>query len=285
MVGVPRLASSHKFLRLAAKLKDKVYRDAFVGARARRFLAHQIRAIRGSMNQTEFGRLIDKPQNVVSRLEDPSYGKMTLNSLLDIAAKVDRALVVQFLDWKSYLQMTEDNSEKSSAPQPYDSSEIDSFALERASDDGDSIAGLGAISSLYYTNASNVLPINGIVVWYNSPLLNSNYTDSSYSLLASAPILNVPTFSAATTMLAAPFGLGMQARAPNRMVIQLQKENARLREERAQQQVLYNQLQERCKKLQMALLTPRQQNAEYGRATIRGLGNFTFNSQEHLALS
>jgi hypothetical protein len=125
-------AHSHKLVRLANKLKDKLYRDSFVAARARRFLAHQVRAIRGAMSQSEFGKLIDKPQSVVSRLEDPSYGKMTINSLLDIAAKVDRALVIQFVDWKQFLKMTEDNSEAVSSPSPYNSDEIDAFSAHEA---------------------------------------------------------------------------------------------------------------------------------------------------------
>jgi|HubBroStandDraft_1064217.scaffolds.fasta_scaffold51259_3 hypothetical protein len=121
-------ANSHKLVRIAQKLKDKLYRDSFVAARARRFLAHQMRAIRGAMSQAEFGKLIDKPQSVVSRFEDPSYGKMTINSLLDIASKVDRALVVQFVDWTQFLKMTEDDSESASSPAPYDAADIDDFA-------------------------------------------------------------------------------------------------------------------------------------------------------------
>jgi hypothetical protein len=121
-------ANSHKLVRIAQKLKDKLYRDSFVAARARRFLAHQMRAIRGAMSQAEFGKLIDKPQSVVSRFEDPSYGKMTINSLLDIAAKVDRALVVQFVDWTQFLKMTEDDSESASSPASYDAADIDDFA-------------------------------------------------------------------------------------------------------------------------------------------------------------
>jgi hypothetical protein len=84
------------------------------------------------MSQADFGKVIDKPQSVVSRLEDPSYGKMTLNSLLDIAAKVDRALVVQFMDWKSFLKITEDHSEQSSAPSAYNQEELDLFAQQEA---------------------------------------------------------------------------------------------------------------------------------------------------------
>jgi hypothetical protein len=128
----PHSAISHRLIRLASKLRDKIYRDSFVGARCRRFLAHQVRALRGEMSQSEFGKLIEKPQSVVSRLEDPSYGKMTLNSLLDVAAKTDRALLVQFVDWKVLLKMSADDSEESSAPAAYNQIDIQSFAQAEA---------------------------------------------------------------------------------------------------------------------------------------------------------
>jgi predicted transcriptional regulator len=132
MEAAPHNAISHRLARLASKLKDKVYRDSFVAARCRRFLAHQIRARRGDMSQTEFGKLLDTTQSVVSRLEDPTYGKMTLNSLLDVAAKTDRALLVQFVDWKVMLKMVADESEESSAPARYDQLDIQSFVQAEA---------------------------------------------------------------------------------------------------------------------------------------------------------
>jgi hypothetical protein len=128
----PHLAISRRLARLAGKLRDKLYRDSFVAARCRRFLAHQMRALRGDMSQAEFGKLLDKPQSVVSRLEDPTYGKMTLNSLLEVAAKTDRALLVQFVDWKTLLKMVADESEEASAPTPYDQIDIQSFVQAEA---------------------------------------------------------------------------------------------------------------------------------------------------------
>jgi hypothetical protein len=59
-------------------------------------LAEQIRKLRGSTSQTAFGQLIGKPQSVVSRLEDAAYGKVTLQTLLDIAAALDVGLSVKF---------------------------------------------------------------------------------------------------------------------------------------------------------------------------------------------
>src|SRR5579864_8688688 len=68
-------------------------------------LASQIKDLRGEMSQAEFGRLIGKPQNVVSRLEDPDYGRVTLQTLLDIASKLDIALIVRFTSHANYLKI------------------------------------------------------------------------------------------------------------------------------------------------------------------------------------
>jgi hypothetical protein len=171
-------AISHKLLRIVSKLQDKLYRDAFVGARARRFLAHQMRALRGKMSQADFGKLVDKPQSVVSRLEDPSYGKMTLNSLLDIAAKLDRALVVQFIDWKAFLKMTEDDSEEASAPAAYDQAEIELFAQQEAAMEiwqPQLLAGIGQAIIPFFQGSFAVPSPSPNSQWINSNALWTNY--------------------------------------------------------------------------------------------------------------
>jgi hypothetical protein len=83
------------------------------------FLAAQIRALRGDRTQTEFGELIGKPQSVVARLERESYGKVNLQTLIDIAQKLDIALIVRFVNFSTFLEWTKDYSQEALAPQPY----------------------------------------------------------------------------------------------------------------------------------------------------------------------
>ncbi len=109
----------HRIARLAPKLASKEYRDAYVSGQLRIWLADQIRALRGEMSQAEFGELIGKPQTVVSRLEDPDYGKLTLQTLLEVAAKLDIALIVRFVDHATFLEVTNDFSENALRPLPY----------------------------------------------------------------------------------------------------------------------------------------------------------------------
>ena len=54
---------------------DKEYRDSYLDAYVRANIAYQIQVIRERMglSQADFGQLIEKPQNVVSRLEDTEY--------------------------------------------------------------------------------------------------------------------------------------------------------------------------------------------------------------------
>lgn len=121
-----------RILRLAQKLRNPKYRHAYVGAQVRQFLARQIRELRGNESQAEFGKRIDKAQNVVSRLEDPSYGKATLSTLLDMAAKLDRALIVRFVDFNTFLKFTDDQSDKAAAPASYDEFEVSEFAWKES---------------------------------------------------------------------------------------------------------------------------------------------------------
>jgi transcriptional regulator with XRE-family HTH domain len=85
------------------------------------FLAAQIRALRGERTQTQFGDLIGKPQSVVARLERESYGKVSLQTLIDIAQQLDIALIVRFVNHSTFLEWTKDYSQEALAPQAYSS--------------------------------------------------------------------------------------------------------------------------------------------------------------------
>lgn len=58
-------------------LDSREFRASYMAPGLRAYLADQIRALRGNRSQREFGRLIGKPQSVVSRLENEDYGKLS----------------------------------------------------------------------------------------------------------------------------------------------------------------------------------------------------------------
>lgn len=123
-------ASSHRLTRLAPKLADKAYRNSYVAHQTRQFLARQVRKLRGDKSQTEFGELLGKPQSVVSRLEDPNYGKWALQTLFDVAASLDRAVIVRIVDYPTFLRFTSDMTDAAARPKAYEQDAVDSLAQE-----------------------------------------------------------------------------------------------------------------------------------------------------------
>lgn len=82
-------------------LADKEYRDAFVEAEIDTGLAYQIRGMREARgwSQGDLGERVPggMHQGVVSKLEDPDYGRHTLSTLKRLASAFDVALVVRFV--------------------------------------------------------------------------------------------------------------------------------------------------------------------------------------------
>jgi hypothetical protein len=70
----------------------------------------------------------------VSRLEDPNYGKWTLQTLFDVAAKLDIAVVVRFTDFPTFLRTTDDRSPSAIFPSSYDQTAVDDLGKESTTD-------------------------------------------------------------------------------------------------------------------------------------------------------
>lgn len=93
------------FLRMK---KSPEARDAYVQAEVVTALAMQIRAIRMQRNwsQAELAKKMGTTQAAVSRLEDPSYGRLSIKTLLDLSRVFDTGLRVQFISTITMLHET-----------------------------------------------------------------------------------------------------------------------------------------------------------------------------------
>ena len=113
--------------RLIAKLRNRGYRTAYLAEHVRTGIAFQIRALREKTGwtQTQLGTAAGKPQNVISRLEDPDYGRVTLQTLLQLADTFDVALIVRFVPYSRFLTEFQDVSELELLATPFDEDVID----------------------------------------------------------------------------------------------------------------------------------------------------------------
>jgi transcriptional regulator with XRE-family HTH domain len=100
---------------------DKDFRDAFVEENIKTGLALQIRALRekAQLSQPALAKMAGKTQSVISRLEDPNYGKFTIRTLLDLAQAFDVALLVKFVSFSKLVTEVKDLSPAALAVKPY----------------------------------------------------------------------------------------------------------------------------------------------------------------------
>jgi hypothetical protein len=93
-------------------LHSKKFRDSYVLENIKRIIPFQIRTMRDERkwSQAVAGKAIGKPQNVLSRLESPAYGRLTLQTLLEIARGYDTGLLIKFVPFSRLVAEYDDVS-------------------------------------------------------------------------------------------------------------------------------------------------------------------------------
>ena len=95
-------------------LQNQEFREAFFAEHAKTKFSFQLRAMRKSRGwtQNDLARKLKTTQNVISRIENIEYGKVSLKTLLELAAAFDVCLSVEFVSHKEGLKRTNDMSQK-----------------------------------------------------------------------------------------------------------------------------------------------------------------------------
>lgn len=112
------------------QLSDREFRHAYMTDQVRTHIALAIRILReqNGWSQTELGKRCDKPQSWISKLEDPEYGKVSLQTLFEIAEVFDLPLLVQFPEWSDWLRRMKDQSRQNFEKSSFDADFLNKFA-------------------------------------------------------------------------------------------------------------------------------------------------------------
>lgn len=114
------------------QLSDKDFRDEFVADKVRLHIAMLIRALREQpdrdWSQTELGREMGKPQSVVSRLEDPDYGRLSVQTLLEVAAAYKLPLWIDIPEWEEWFDYISDVPNSKTSRRGFDANRMSAHA-------------------------------------------------------------------------------------------------------------------------------------------------------------
>ena len=104
------------------QLTDDDRRNEFVAEQVRTRIALLIRALREQRewSQAKLGEELGKPQSVVSRLEDPDYGKLSVQTLFEAAAAFRLPLYIDMPNWDEWFRLMSKVSGDSLQRQEFD---------------------------------------------------------------------------------------------------------------------------------------------------------------------
>lgn len=104
------------------ELEDDEFRNGFVADHVRTRLALLVRSLREQRgwSQAELGRRLGKPQSVVSRIEDPDYGKLSTQTVFEVASAFGLPVYIDLPEWDEWFRLMEDMSSRSFKRKSFD---------------------------------------------------------------------------------------------------------------------------------------------------------------------
>jgi transcriptional regulator with XRE-family HTH domain len=139
------------------ELQDDDRRNGFVADHLRTRVALLIRTLREQRgwSQAELGRRLGKPQSVVSRLEDPDYGKVTLNTLFEVAAAFGLPLYIDMPDWDEWFRLMSDMSSHNLRRDGFDAANLVALANRQQA----------AVQTVDLPQGSHIIPWGAAIGW------------------------------------------------------------------------------------------------------------------------
>lgn len=148
------------------RLKKKGFRDAYVQSHLKHGLAHQIRALRLQRNwsQSDLAEKLGlKTQSAIARWEDPSYGRLSIATLLKLSSIFDVALSVRFVSYGKFLGEREDVSPSELSAESFETE------MPKIVDDLDRVSQITTNTSNSYIPS---ITFNGSTIGYRTADIN-----------------------------------------------------------------------------------------------------------------
>jgi transcriptional regulator with XRE-family HTH domain len=140
-----------ELLKLLEEVNNPEYRRGLVEGHAKDTIAFQIRQLRKAegWEQRDLARELGNPnlQPMISRYENPDYGRYSITTLLQLAAVFDVALVVRFAPFSELLEWDLSATRQTLAPPSYRNDLGLAVLAERAQQPSGSGLGLGNLGS------------------------------------------------------------------------------------------------------------------------------------------